>query len=348
MYFDDFLTRLKKGDDPRMVLLFGESDGVIAEGYQYLKSHFRKTKPGGTVQVFEGGESALPHFLAAAQTQSLFASAQLLVLKHAEKTLGGRSEEALQALKEYFASPNPDTTLVFLAPGMRKTVKAVAAAERLGWAVQCSDMPEWKLAGWVRQQAQSQGLGLTDEGAQILVQKVGNDIAYLQRALEQLAAYVHPKKAATPEDVRELPTPGMESEIFPFLDAVAMRQTDRALAMMGRLQDGIDTGTLMLLYGRMRELLMVACGRAKGWGQTQLAENLGLHPFRIKNLWDQSSQFTVGELKEALQDLIHAQAGVVTGRLGKGVPAVLLEWFVLKTGRKGMAARAATRPGAIS
>ncbi|HUO58092.1 MAG TPA: DNA polymerase III subunit delta [bacterium] len=343
MYFDDFLTRLKKGDDPRMVLLFGDSDGVINEGYQCLKDHFHKTKPGGTLQVFEGGENTLSDFLAAAQTQSLFASAQLLVLKHAEKTLGGRSEEALQQLKDYFSSPNPDSLLVLLAPGMRKTVKAVTTAEKLGWAVQCSDMPEWKLSGWVRQRAQQEGLQLTEEGAQILIQKVGNDLAYLQRAMEQLSTYIYPRKAATAEEVRELPTPGMESEVFPFLDAVGMRQTEKALALMARLEDGVDTGTLMLLYGRIRELLMVACGRAKGWGQTQLTENLGLHPFRLKNLWDQAGLFTVEELKEAMTDLIHVQAGVVTGRLGKTVPAVLLEWFVLKTGKKRVAAKAATR-----
>src|SRR5207244_395466 len=123
-----------------------------------------------------------------------------------------------------------------------------------------------------------------------------------------------------------LPAPGMEAEIFPFLDAVGMRQTDKSLRLMGQLQDGVDTGTIMMLYGRVRELLAVAIGRTKGWSQQQAAENLGLHPFRLKSLWDQSSQFTAAELKEGLLDLIHLQAGVVTGRLGKNVPAVLLEY----------------------
>jgi DNA polymerase III subunit delta len=343
MYFDDFLNRIKKEEGPNLVLLFGDSESVIAEGYRVLKDKFRKSKPGGTIQVFDGTQDDLMTALSAAQTTGLFSTSQLLAFKNAEKVLGGRSESAVQQLKDYFENPNPDSCLVFMAPGMRKTAKAVTAVERLGWAVQCGDMPEWKLTAWVRQQAQGMGLGMGDEAAQLLVQKIGPDIAYLQRALEQLADFVFPQKTVSTDQVRGMPVPGVESEIFPFLDAVGSRQTEKALGLMGRLEEGVDTGTLMMLYGRTRELLLIALGRAKGWSQPLLAEKLGLHPFRLKNLWEQSSQFTVEELKGALADLIHLQAGVVTGRLGKNTPTISLEWWVLKWGKNRMAKKEATR-----
>jgi DNA polymerase-3 subunit delta len=334
MYFDDFLGRLQKGTLPGLLLLFGDSDGVISEGFQAVREKFRRDSPEGTLQIFEGPDSNLGEFLSAAQTSSLFASAQLLVLKHAEKILGGHSEAALERLKNYFANPNPASTLVFLAPGMRKTAKAVSAMERMGWSVQCSDIPEWKMAGWLKQQAQAVGLGLPEEAAQLLVQKVGNDIAYLKRALEQLSIYAYPQKSATLEMVKELPVPGIESEIFQFLDAVGLRQTEKALQLLNRLADGADTGTVMMLYGRMRELLLVSLGRAKGWAQAEAGEKLGLHPFRLKSLWDQAAQYPVEDLKGALRDLIHLQAGVVTGRLGKAVPPVFLECWLLKWGKR--------------
>jgi DNA polymerase-3 subunit delta len=334
MYFDDFLTRLKKGDLPGMILLFGDSEGVIAEGLQSVREKFRQSAPDGNQQVFDGQANSLGEALMAAQTSSLFATAQLLILQHAEKALGGRSEEAVENLKSYFSNPNPASTLVFLAPGMRKTAKAVGAIERMGWAVQCSDIPEWKMAGWLKQQAQALGLGLPEDAAQILVQKVGMDIAYLKGALEQLSLYAYPQKSVTAEMVRELPVPGIESEIFQFLDAVGSRRPEKALQLLNRLEDGVDAGTVMMLYGRMRELLLISLGRAKGWDQGGTAEKLGLHPFRLKSLWDQASQFSPEDLKGALADLIHLQAGVVTGRLGKAVPQVYLECWVLKWGRK--------------
>ncbi len=343
MYFDDFQTRLKKGDLPGMLLLFGDSDGVISEGLQTVREKFRQSAPDGTLQVFDGTDNGLGEMLMAAQTPSLFASAQLLILPHAEKALGGRSEEAVERLKNYFSNPNPASTLVFLAPGMRKNAKAVTAMERMGWAVQCSDIPEWKMAGWLKQQAQSKGLSLPEDAAQLLVQKVGSDIAYLKSALEQLSLYAYPQKSVSLEMVRELPVPGIESGIFQFLDAVGLRQTEKALQLLNRLEDGVDAGTVIMLYGRVRELLMIALGKSRGWDQSATAEKLGLHPFRLKSLWDQASQFSPEDLKGALLDLIHLQAGVVTGRLGKAVPAVYLEWWVLKWGKSRMAQKAATR-----
>lgn len=333
MYFDDFLSRLNKEEGPRLFLLFGDSESVISEGARVIKEKFKRSKPSGVIQNFEGGTDSLGDALTAAQSTGLFSNAQLLVFRRAEKVLGGHSEAALQQLKEYFSDPNPESCLVFLAPGMKKTVKAVAAAERVGWAVQCSDLPEWKMTEWLLREAKGRGLSLAEEAAQLLIQKVGPNIAFLQRALEQLEVYVFPKKSASAEDVRELPAPGVESEIFAFLDAAASRQAAKALALLARLQDGIDAGTTMMLYSRTRELLVVSLGRSKGLGQAELAGKLGIHPFRVKNLWEQAAHFSAAELKRALMDLIHLQAGVVTGRLGKNTPAVLLESWVLKWAR---------------
>src|ERR1700722_16916146 len=103
MYFDDFLARLKKDDCANLVLLFGDSDSVISEGLQVIKEKFKRTKPGGTVQVFDGTEHELLDIISAAQTSGLFANAQLLIFKNAQKDkcLGGRSEAALKLLDEY-------------------------------------------------------------------------------------------------------------------------------------------------------------------------------------------------------------------------------------------------------
>jgi DNA polymerase III subunit delta len=341
MYFDDFLGRLKKPDFANMVLLFGESDSVIAEGLRLLREKFKKNHPEGVVQVFDGLEHDINDIISAAQTSGLFSSSQLLIFKNAQKDtcLGGRSESALKNLDEYFKNPNMDSYIIFNAPGMKNSVKAVKAVEKMGWAVQCSDLREDKLAGFVKEQAQNRGLSIAEDAVQWLIQKVGNDIAYLQRALEQLSDYIYPAKAITAQHVKELAVPGIESEIFPFLDAVALRQTDKALKLMGQLQDGIDTGTTMMLYGRMRELLLVATLKASGLAQSQAASKLGIHPFRVQNLWAQAGSFNPAELKDALKDLIHLQAGLVTGRVSKDAVKIQLEWWVLKWGKNKMAVR---------
>ena len=215
---------------------------------------------------------------------------------------------------------------------MLKDAKAVKTIENAGWTVQCAEIPEWKIAEAVQAAAQSLGLTLSRDASQRLVEKIGPDLSYLKRALEQLAMMIYPKKDAIVEDVQNLPSPGVEAEVFPFIDAVGNRQTEKAIKMLSQMPGGPDPGTMALLYGRVRELLGMALGRAKGLDQGGLASELGLNSWRVKILWDQSGKFKVPELKEALRDLIHLQAGLVTGRVGKDATAIALEAWILKWG----------------
>ncbi|HET9869607.1 MAG TPA: DNA polymerase III subunit delta [bacterium] len=341
MYFDEFIQKLSQPSWPSLVLLYGDSEGVMAEGLTRLREAFRKRAPGGTVDVREGGEGDLAGLLAEAQTASLFADRRLLVLRGAGKALGGRSEAAQARLADYARDPNPDATVVFAAEGLRKTSKIVGWFEKNGWAAQCSDIPDWKLGPWVRQQARALGLELGDEGAQALLQKTGTDIAYLNRALEHLALFIHPARKPSLQDVLDLPIPGAEAEIFPFLDDWGMRRTEKALLGLRRMAPGAENGLVFMLYQRVRDLLGVAAGRAEGLDQSQLAQRLGIHPFRVKNLWEQSSQYTAGELRGALRDLVRIQAGLVTGRVGKSGLSTLVEWWIVKWGKNPLAAEAA-------
>lgn len=334
MYFDEFTNRLNKEDVPSVSLLFGEASGVIAEALRTIKEKFRKAHPEGALMTFDGVDHGLGRTLEAARTSGLFAVEQLIILERADKAIGGQSDAPLKELKEYFSNPNPASRLVFLAPGAKKTSKTVSTVERLGWTVQCSDIPEWKMVEWVARQAKEKGIQLSEGGARLLLAKTGTDPAFLRMAIEQLRLYVFPAKMAGEKDVAELPVPGLESGIFELQDEVGLRHSGKALQLMTRLSDGVDVGTVMMLYMRMRELLGIALIRQKGGSQSDAAQQLGLHPFRLKALWEQSSNYTAKELKEALKGLISLQAGIVTGRLGKKAFPTVLERWVMKWGTK--------------
>ena len=162
--------------------------------------------------------------------------------------------------------------------------------------------------------------------------RYGPDLSYLKRALEQLSLMIHPRKNAALEDVKELPAPGVEADVFPFLDMIGNRNGEKALRMLAQMPGGPDPGTLALLYGRIRELLGLSLGRAKGMDQAALASQMGLNPWRVKVLWDQSGKYRPDELKAAMKDLIHLQAGMVTGKLSKEAVGVSLEGWIMKWG----------------
>ncbi len=325
---------MKKDPLPNLLFFYGDSGGVISEGYRAVKNKFFAANPDGAIENFDADECGLSQILSAAQTSSLFARLQLLIVKNAENIFSGKSDESVQQLSEYCKNPNSSSHLIFLAAGMRKTAKVIILAEKNGWAVQCSDIPEWKITAWLQEQCRSKGITLNEEGSRELVSKIGMDISFLQRALENLSIYLYPGKTATLDDVRNFPEPGIGSGIFIFLDAVGTRNVKNTLKLLHLMRNENDGGILSMLYGRMRELLQISIGRSKGLDQTTLAHQLGLHPFRLKNLWIQSERFSTEELKRALKKLIQLQSGAISGRLGKEVVLISLENWILSLDRK--------------
>jgi DNA polymerase III subunit delta len=354
MFFDDFMQRIKKGEIPSIVLFFGESEDVMSEAFQALKKLFLKRHAGGEIISFDAknrfkekkpfnisdsslSESSddLNDVLTAAQTNGLFSNDQLIVLKHAEKVLGGRSDKVVSQLKEYMDAPNSHSHLVFLASGLRKNATAVKVLEQFGWIVQCSDMAEWKIMGWLRSQASEKGLTLTEAGAQLMVEKIGMNVGCLKNALDQLAIFVSPQKNPTELEVRDLPVQGIEPEIFAFQDAFGMRRTEEVLKCLDRMGDKKDYRVIFSLYQRVRELLRIAVEKSHGVVQNEIAEKLRLHPFRIKQLWNQSLQFSPEELKSALMQIVRLQAGIVTGKISERLSGVMLQKLIMKWGREG-------------
>ena len=91
MYFDDFQGRLKKGPLANLVLLYGDAEGVVSEGALAYKQAFQKLHPKSEQQVFNGLEHTLGDVLSTAQTSSLFAESQFIVVQHAERMFRGKS-----------------------------------------------------------------------------------------------------------------------------------------------------------------------------------------------------------------------------------------------------------------
>jgi len=334
MYFSDFTQKLKKDDLPGLTLLFGDAEGVIAEGQRLYRERFRKVSPQGTVLAFDAQDGGLESALDAARATGLFATDQLIVLYRADKGVGGTSDKGVDGLKDYFKDPNPSSRLLFLAPGAKATSKTVKTVERLGWVVQCAEIQPYRMVEWVKEMAKERGLEASEGAVRLLTERTGADPAFLRSALDQLRLFLHPKRAASEKDVAELPIPGVGSGIFELQDEVGSRRAASALGVLGRLEEGVDLGTVTMIYLRMRELLGLTTVKASGGGPAEAAQKMGLHPFRVKVLWDQAVKFTQQELREALAGLIAIQEGIVTGRLGKDSVRTVLERWILRWARK--------------
>jgi DNA polymerase III delta subunit len=320
LYLDEFITRLGKETLPFAILFSGDAEDIKVEALGRLKKTFHTQKPGGRIQYIDGGPADFLSALDDARTASLFSETKLLVCLNAQKIL--QDTTATEALGDYLLSPSEDYVLALLTSGGRKNAKTTAALKRNAWTVECSPLAPWKALDWVMAEASSQGLRIPRDAAQC-------DVTRIRQAFEILEPFVRPRTSITIADLSSVPLPGAEPEIFELLDAVGKRKADRALALLS-LSGANEGGGIPLLYGRVRELLAIAGAKAKGLTQPAVAEELGLHPFRLKNLWEQASLFQVSELKVMLRELVEIQASIISGKLGKSGQTPALEAWILR------------------
>jgi len=326
LYLDEFMTRVAKDPLPPVVLFTGDAEDIKAEGLSRLKASFRKLHPDGQVRFYDGNPTEMVAALADAGTPSLFRESKMLVFLNAQKALTG---EPAQALAEYLDDPVEGHHLVLLTTGGRKDSKAGAALKRAGWTIECSALAPWKAAEWVTQRAAERGLRIGRETAQELLAQTGIDVTRVRQALDILEAAVSPRKSIDSRDLASVPLPGSEPEIYELMDAVGKRNAPLALSLLGKAE-GEERGAASVLYQRCRELFVVALAKARGMSQPTAAQELGLHPFRLKNLWEQASNYRPEELKGMVRELVELQAATVTGRLGKNGQTQALEAWLLK------------------
>lgn len=331
MYLEEFQTRLQKEALPPAVLLSGDAEDIKVEALRRLKDKFNGTRSGGRVQYIDPGAESFLSALDDARTPSLFRESKLMVCLNAQKIL--QDETAVDALGDYLTAPSEDHVLAIMTPGGRKNSKASAALKHNVWTVECSPLAPWKALDWVNGEARSQGLTIPRDTAQALLDKTGHDVIRIRQALTILSTFLKPRTNITVADLGAVPLPGDEPEVYELLDAVGRRKTERALQLLA-LSGASEGGGVPLLYGRVRELLAIQAARAAGLKQPEVATELGLSPFRFKNLWEQAGLFSLDDLRVMLKELVELQSSFISGRLGKAGQAVALEtWVLRRTGK---------------
>jgi DNA polymerase III subunit delta len=136
----------------------------------------------------------------------------------------------------------------------------------------------------------------------------------LLQETEKLALYVG-EGTATHDDVAALCPPDVQSNIFAFVDALAVGERDRAIGLLEAL---ISTGEppLRLTFMIRRQFQLVARARAligRGIPRKGIASLLKVPPFVAHKLEEQGSKLDEEDLERALARILNLESGLKGG-----------------------------------
>jgi DNA polymerase-3 subunit delta len=312
-------------------LFFGEEEFLMERALRRLETALSEEAGEEALRVVrEASEVSLEEFLAEARVSTLWGSGQLLVLRRAETY----PAKALSAVTAYLDHPAPRSLVVLTAPSLKaRDVEKHPVFGRLQKdeaALGFLRLRETELLPWLAQEAKRLGKTMSPAAAQRLVEVVGDNLSELHQELKKLVLFAGDDPTLTPQQVSQLSSHSRTYNIFALVEALGEAALPRRLAALDHLLDlGEPPARILAMLARQLRLLIRYKETAPHASPAELAKQLKLAPWQVKNLGKQAQNFSLKALKSDLNLLHQADLSFKTST---ATPRVWLEYTLIHLG----------------
>jgi DNA polymerase III delta subunit len=142
-----------------------------------------------------------------------------------------KSLSPVEELEQYFDSPEPLTTLVFVAGELDANRRLVKQLRKRAVAIDCGSLESASEAGkWIQQRLEKDGLAMEPRAAALLLEATGLSLGRIRAEVDKLALYAAGEKTVTARHVKEVVVPQSEpGEDFALGRAIWNNNAARAL-----------------------------------------------------------------------------------------------------------------------
>lgn len=229
-------------------------------------------------------------------------------LKAADKTKE-KVVHNITLLETWLSNPSPTATVLFLAPyekldGRKKIVKIM---QQKAVVVEAMPLTGRDLTTWVQNEAGTNGIKISPEIAQILVDMAGDSLLKLSNEITKIGMYMNGNGEVTREIIEMLVPRLPEMDVFRLTDAYMTGNVKRTISIYhDLLRNGEEPIMLTsLIAGQIRLMIHVTSLVKKGYQQQQIAKTLNVHPYRVKLIMENRSIPKMERLLLILQKLAH-------------------------------------------
>lgn len=246
---------------------------------------------------------------------SFFAEKNITVVKRLLKNKRKSVVEA--AVKGLLASDPKNLELVFWEEGkVDKRLKFFDFIKKQGKIVESEYLALPALKSWLLQQAKSQGIDLSAQLAQQMIEQVGNEQYSLQSELSKLQLYLASEKRDKVErtDLVVLSKNEEENNIWQLLDAISSKDRRQVLELVNKLfVEADDFPYLISMITRQLKILLLL--KQEDISSTEISSALQIHPFTLSKAKPYLHKFTVPGIKMMYRKLCDLDFAIKEGRI---------------------------------
>ncbi|GAB3259145.1 DNA polymerase III subunit delta [Nocardioides dilutus] len=239
---------------------------------------------------------------------SLFSTIRCVVLRGLEDL----PEGSVDGLLDYCGNPAEDVALVLVHGGGMRGVGLLNKLRKLDTVIEhkSAELKGWEVAGFVTAEVRSHGARIDKEAAQALVSAVGQDLRSLAGAAHQLS---HDANGApiTEALVRQYFGGKAEGKSFVIADAAFLGRSQAALEeLRWAMATGVPSTFVTSAFAGSARGLARYRSAAKNVREIDLAREVGVPPWKLKDIKAQSQGWTDHGLARAIRAVAQADADI--------------------------------------
>ncbi|MBQ6955343.1 MAG: DNA polymerase III subunit delta [Bacteroidales bacterium] len=299
------ISDLKAGQFAPIYLLTGEENYYIDLVSDYMENNIISDDFKDLAQtILYGRDVVMEEVIEKANNIPMLSPIQLIMVKEAQDIGKSRNKTVADwdALVKYLEHPHPYTILVlcYRHAKMDKRTKAYKTISEKGVIYERNKLRDDEIPGWVSNIVSQKGYSITQRGAMMIAEALGNDLGKISNELSKI--YItHPAGSAITEEVIERNI-GISKDynVFELQNAIGRRDVERCNRIVNYFAANPKANPIQMvlpsLYGYFIKVMIFIQEPDK----KVAAQKMGINPFFIRDYEAAARNYTLGKLASCI------------------------------------------------
>lgn len=309
---------------------------LYGTNYFLIKREIEKIKLENNIESIDVNNynlenTILDNILDDALTLSLFSQKKMIIVDNSYIFTPSVRKKGLDhnidLLNKYIENPNPDTILIFVVneekiDDRKKIVKLIKIN---GNVIEFNEVKN--IDTFIKNELNDYKMDAITINS--FVNRVGDNLAIITSEIEKLKLYKNDDKIITKDDVFDVCSEQIDVDMNELTNSIVSKNISKSLKIYNELikQGEEPLQIIIRLANQFRIIYQSKELTKKGYSNKDIADILGIHPYRVKKALEISYKFPSKELLSILKKLSRIDEGIKMGNMDKNIA---LEQFILE------------------
>lgn len=300
------ISSFKKDGYKPVYFLMGEEPYFIDYLTDYLTNNVINEEEKSFNQVvLYGKDVSVNDIMSQARQYPFMGEKMLVVIKEAQDLY-----KTIEQFASYFKSVQPTTILVFCykykSLDKRKELYKTLAKSEFAEVFESNKLKDYQVEGWIKTYISEEKLTIDPKAVSMLVEFLGNDLSKIANEIDKIKIVLKGTTLITAELIEENIGISKEYNNFELINAVAYKNEAKAFSIAKYFALNTKNNPLVvttsLLYNFFSKLLQYhgMIYKNAGANPTDLAKNLGINPYGLKDYQAASNLYPMKKVSQAI------------------------------------------------